>query len=268
MLGLVLKKAVEEYSSNLKVAVSYLLLLVFVLLFVMFEDFYIASGTVFLSYGATLSILLGLIAGLVFLYFFSFLVSLTIYAVRRDIQHMSLDDYWNELMRGAALKIFLLYLGMVAIFFLVSVFGAQYGLVPVVIVAINFVIAFALMYAPQSIVLDEENISGSIVDSLKFILAQPVLAVSTVLIGSILLAIIFAIEFGLDMLALPGNFISLVFVLVLLVPLIEQMKSYSFIMKFELLRSVEYYQSKAKPAERPKKINAVRLREKHFGGKL
>jgi hypothetical protein len=72
----------------------------------------------------------------------------------------------------------------------------------------------------------------------------------------------------LDLAGFPGNFVSLVIVLVLLLPLIEQMKSYSYIMKSDLLRSVEYYQSKAIPAPKPMKINATRLREKNFGGKL
>lgn len=268
MLGLVLKKTAEEYSSNIKVAVSYLLLLVFIFIFVLFQDFYIASGTVSLSYSSSVSVLAGLVIGLVFLYFFSFFVSLTIYSVRRDIQHMSLDEYWNELLRGASLKIFLFYLGLVVLFYAISFAGSQFGIGLPVIAAVDFVIAFALMYVPQSIVLDEESVSFGIGESINFVISQPVFAVSTVVIGSAILAVIFFLEFGLDLAGLPGNFVSLVIVLVLLLPLIEQMKSYSYMMKSDLLRSVEYCQSKAKPAPPPVKINAVRLRERRLGGKL
>ncbi|MFA5357374.1 MAG: hypothetical protein WC308_00410 [archaeon] len=268
MLGLVLKKTAEEYSANIKVAVSYLLLLVFVFIFVLFQDFYIASGTVFLSYSSSVSVLGALLVGLVFLYFFSFFVSLTIYSVRRDVQHMSLDEYWNELLRGSSLKIFLFYLGLAILFYILSVLGLQFGISLSIIAAIDLIVAFVLMYVPQSIVLDEDSISFGIGESIGFVLAQPLLAISAVLIGSFILAIIFFIEFGLDLAGFPGNFVSLVIVLVLLLPLIEQMKSYSYIMKSDLLRSVEYYQSKAIPAPKPMKINATRLREKNFGGKL
>jgi Ca2+/H+ antiporter len=180
---------------------------------------------------------------------------------------MSLDDYLNELMRGSSFKIFLLYLTAAAAFYLVWILGSYFGIGVGAIAAIDFIIAFALMYAPQSIVLDEETIQGSIADSVNFIFSQPILAVATILIGSMILALVFAFESLLDSFALPGAFVTLVLVLVFVLPLIEQMKSYSFIMKFDLLRSVEYYQSQARPSL-PQVINAVRLRERRPGGKL
>ena len=267
MITLVLKKAVEEYRSNFKVAVSFLLLLVFVFLFVFLEDFFITSGTILLNYEFTLTTVAGLLIGIVFLYFFSFFVSITVYSVQRDVQRLDFDAYWNKLMKGAALKIFLLYLVLAVIFFLISSASLTLGLGIGFAVLVNFVISALLMYAPQSIVLDNPSIRHSVRESAHFFINNLAVSIMIILAGSIILAVFFMLEYALGLASLPGNFVSLVLVLLVLVPFIEQMKSYAFVLKFELIGKAEVHQSGAK-RKKKKKVRAVRLREKPRGGKL
>ena len=267
MIALVLKKAVEEYRSNFKVAVSFLLLLVFVFLFVFLEDFFITSGTILLNYEFSLTTVIGLLTGIVFLYFYSFFVSLTVYSVQRDVQRLDFDAYWNHLMKGAAFRIFFVYLVLAIIFFAISSASIYLGLGIGFALLVNFVISALAMYAPQSIILDRASSKDALVESARFFVNNLGVSIAIILVGSILLAVLYAIEFTLTILNLPGNFISIILVLILVVPFIEQMKSYAFVLKFELIGKAEVHQSKVKPKKK-KKITAVRLREKPKGGKL
>ena len=76
MIGVVLKRAVEEYFSNFKVMLSFGVLFLFLAIFALFDQFFFGSGSVFFSLNSNLlGGILGLIVSLVFLYFFSFLNS-------------------------------------------------------------------------------------------------------------------------------------------------------------------------------------------------
>ena len=267
MISLVLSKAVEEYKSNFKVAISFLLLLVFVFLFVFLEDFFITSGTILLNYEISMTTIVGLLIGIVFLYFYSFFVSLTVYSVQRDVQRMDLDSYWNKLMKDSAMKIFFIYLVLAILFFLVSSVSVYLGLGMGFAILINLVISALFMYAPQSIVLDNYSPVYSLKESAYFFINNISVSLAVILVGAVLLFAIYVIEFLLGLFALPGEFVSIILVLLVIVPFVEQMKSYAFVLKFELIGKAEIHQSRMKPKIK-KKINAMRLREQPKGGKL
>ena len=148
MFDVVLKRAVEEYISNLKVMISFRVLFVFLPLFVLFEQFFLNSGTVFFSLNAdVIGGAIGLIVSLVFLYIFSFFISITVYAVHRDVQTLNFDTYWNTLFKDAALKIFFLYLVLAIIFYVVSALGFNFGFLFIALL-INLIISLAVMFAP------------------------------------------------------------------------------------------------------------------------
>ena len=266
MIGLIFRKSVAEYLTNFRVVATLGILLLFLLLFIFFEQFFFTSGTVFLSFNPNVWALLGLAIGIVFLYLFSFFVSLIIYSVRQDVQHFSLDVYWNTLFKSAALKIFALYLVLSIVFYALMFFGLASGY-SAGLLALCFIVSSLLMYAPQSIVLDELTVSESIVESIRFWIKSPAIAGVTVLLSAFLLFVIVFIEFALELVSLPGIAVSLLLILLFLVPFTEQMKSYSFVMKFALIRTSEVNQARHK-ATKVVKIDAVRLHERARGGKI
>ncbi len=151
------------------------------------------------------------------------------------------------------------------IFYIISVIGLLYA--PLLALILILIISTLTMYVPQSIVLDEKSIGESIEDSISFWLSNPVVSLGILVTSSILLFIIFLIEFILDMANLPGIIVSFALVLVVLVPFVEQMKSYSFILKNALIRAPEMHHANYHKSA-PVKLNGTRLREKHPGGKI
>jgi len=266
MIGLILRKAVDEYAANFKVAATLGILLLFLLLFIFFEQFFFSSGTAFLSFNPDVWALLGIAVGVVFLYLFSFFVSLIIYSVRQDVQHFSLDVYWNTLFKSAALKIFVFYLLLAVVFYALMFWGLASGY-SALAALVCFIVSALFMYVPQSVVLDELTVREAMGESAKFWAKNPATGAVTVVLVSFLLLVIVFIELALEMAGLPGIIVSLILTLIFLVPFMEQMKSYSFAMKFELIRTSEVHQARHRPS-RPRRIDAVRLRERAKGGKI
>ncbi|MFA6269150.1 MAG: hypothetical protein WCW13_03990 [archaeon] len=268
MIDVVLKRAIEEYFSNFKVMLSFGVLFLFLPLFAFFQQFFFNSGTVFLSVNTTLFAIIGLIVALVFLYVFSFFVSLTVYSVHRDVQNISFDTYWSVLFKDAALKIFFLYLIFSLVFYLVTILGFNSGLTSLALF-INFVIALAVMFAPQSIVLNSSSIGESVLKSIEFWIETPVTSFAIFVIASILLCLIFLLEFVLDLVGMPGVIVSFFLVMVFLVPFIEQTKSYAYLLRVDLLKSNEVTHARAPRAEKQKLVYSTRLRERpKTGSKL
>ena len=266
MLKFIFNRAVEEYKNNIKVMLSFGVLLVFLVLFVFFEQFVVSSGTAFILFNESILAVVGLLVGLIFLYFFSFFISLTIYSVRRDVQSMSFDEYWTNLMKKVSLKIFVFYLILSVIIFVLSWIGLFFG-IQIITSIICFVLAAILMYVPQSIVLDEASTKFAIHESISFFFKNFVVSAAIIIIGFVVLTVLVTIEFLLELLGLPGMIVSLVLVLIVLVPFIEQMKSYAFVLRCDLIKQPEVHQSQVKP--KPKiKITAVRLREASKKGKI
>ncbi|MEK6959423.1 MAG: hypothetical protein AABW59_05260 [archaeon] len=266
MIQLVLNKAIQEYKENFPVVLSLGALLLFLAVFVMFEQFVLTSGTVLLTFNTDILALIGLAAGIIFLYALSFFSAVVIFGVRRDVQHFSLDVYWNTIMKSAAVKIFLMYLFLSIVVYLLVFSGLFYGY-EFIAILLALIISCIVMYAPQSIVLDEETVFGAVAQSIKFWQANFSLSAVIVLISAVLLAVIMVVELVLDLLSVPGVFVSIALVLLFLLPFIEQMKSYAFVLKFALIRTSEVHQAGHK-APKPVKIDATRMRERHRGGKL
>ncbi len=266
MIKIVLARSLVEYRNNLKVMLSFGMLFIFVILFLFFQQFFLSSGTVFLIFNESILSILGLILGLVFLYFLSFFISLTIYSIKRDVQHMNFDGYWNELMKKSAVKIFLMYFFTSIIVYVLSIIGLYFS-ISLLTAIVSFVIVALVMYVPQSVILDGADLKQAIEESVSFWKNNFLLSVLIILIGSALMFVIVLLEFLLELVLLPGIFLSFILVLVFLVPFIEQMKSYAFVLKFDLIKQPEVLSASLKP--KPKiKIDAVRLREKNKGGKI
>jgi hypothetical protein len=266
MIKLVLTQSVEEYKSNIKVMLSFGVLFVFSFLFLFLNQFFLSSGTIFIAYTESLISILGFILALVFLFFFSFFVSLTVYSIKRDVQHMNFDIYWNQVMKNVSSKVFLYYFFLAVITYVLMLSGLYFGQSLIALIIVLIISALS-MYVPQSVILDETDLRQAIKESLIFWKNNFILSVLILLIGSAFLFIITLIEFALEVLMLPGIIVSFLFVLVFLVPFIEQMKSYAFVLKFNLIKQSEELSAEVKPKPK-KKIDAIRLRQKVKGGKV
>jgi hypothetical protein len=266
MLNIIFKRAIEEYKSNIKVMLSFGILFLFLLLFIYFEQFFLASGTVLLSYNLSIFSFFGFAFALLFLFVFSFFIALTVYSVKRDVQKTVFDDYWRELLRKVSLKIFWFYFLLIIVSFLLFELGYLLGnlFFPSLIVLILFSL---LMYVPQSIILDENSLRESLYESVYFWILNPRVSLAIVLFGSIAVFVFSIIELLLDLFLFPGIIVSFILTLIFLVPFMEQTKSYAFVLKFNLIKQPEVLAAKRKPKPQVK-INAVRLREKVKGGKI
>jgi len=261
MIGVVLKRAVEEYFSNFKVMLSFGVLFLFLAIFALFDQFFFGSGSVFFSLNANLlGGILGLIVSLIFLYFFSFFISLTVYAAHRDVQYVSFDTYWNDLFKDAALKIFFFYLILAILFYAVSSIGFVYGFAFWALL-LNLIIGLIVLYVPQSIVLDQTSVLEAVFRSIEFWSNNFLVSLAIFALATIALVLITVIELVLQSFNLPGVAVSFFLVLVVLVPFFEQTKSYAYLMRNALLKSNEVVHAHAPRIERAKPLYGVRLRE-------
>ncbi|MDD4250670.1 MAG: hypothetical protein PHX27_00580 [Candidatus ainarchaeum sp.] len=266
MIRLILKKSVEEYLSNIKVMFSYGILFIFIILFLFFNQFFFSSGTVHLIYNESILTVFGLLLGLIFLYFFSFFVSLTVYSIKRDVQKVNFDIYWNVLLKNVSIKIFVFYFFLSIFTYAVLLIGVYFNFV-FFAALFALIVSSLLMYVPQSIILDEVELVDSIKESLIFWKNNFVTSVSIIVLGSIILFFITILEFGLELILLPGTIVSFALVLIFLIPFIEQVKSYAFILRFNLIKQSEVLSAQLKP-KKIVKIDATRLREKSKYGKI
>ena len=261
MIGVVLKRAVEEYFSNFKVMLSFGVLFLFLAIFALFDQFFFGSGSVFFSLNANLfGGVLGLIVSLIFLYFFSFFVSLTVYAAHRDVQQVNFDTYWNDLFKDAAIKIFFFYLILAILFYAISSIGFVYGLAFWALL-LNLIIGLIVLYVPQSIVLDQASVLEAVTRSIEFWGSNFLDSLLIFLLATVALFVITLIELILQVMNLPGVAVSFFLVLVVLVPFFEQTKSYAYLMRNDLLKSNEVVHAHAPRIERAKPMYGVRLRE-------
>lgn len=261
LIGVVLKRAFEEYFSNFKVMLSFGVLFIFVAFFSFFDNFFFGSGSVFFSLNSNLVLgLIGVLVSIVFLYLFSFFISLTVYAVHRDVQYIDLDTYWNTLFKDAALKIFVFYLISGIIFYAISSIGFIYGFVFLALL-LNLLIGLVVLFVPQSIVLDETNVIEAVGRSIDFWKSNFIVSFLIFVLASIALILINLIELSLQLINFPGMVVSFFLVLVVLVPFFEQTKSYAYLMRNDLLKSNEVVHARAPRIEKPKPRYGVRLRE-------
>ncbi|MBI4043202.1 MAG: hypothetical protein HY393_00155 [Candidatus Diapherotrites archaeon] len=234
-----LKAAWNAYWNHLKLGVSFGILLVFVLLFLFFENLEITSGSVFSDYavqGISPEVLaVEAVLVLLFLAMYAVLVSLTVLAVRRDYSHLKVEYYLREMIQKFFLKIFFFYTAMILLF-LVLVSGAVYLEWNILLVnAFLLVISLLVLFVPQAIVVDEQSTRHSISSSIEFVFKHFPQYAFVVVVSILLVLLIPALEFVVDQYFLVGRFVSLLLVFVFVIPFIEILKSMVYMMRFSLI---------------------------------
>jgi len=232
--------SVESYRKNFSTVMGFALLLVFVLPFAWISNSYVSSGTVVIDYGfinqSLVESALLLALALVFLFFYSVLVCLMVFAVRKDMSHVKVHYYLGEKIHKFAFKYFRFLAIFTFVALVVSSLISPY--VPGVIINLFlFIASAAFLFLAQTIVVDEESLFSSILSNIDFILKNPGTFVSVMVLGVISVFVLQLVEFAVDYLFFVGNFLSLLVALVVLVPFFEILKTTIYMKRFDIIRN-------------------------------
>ncbi|MCX8189610.1 MAG: hypothetical protein N3F05_00035 [Candidatus Diapherotrites archaeon] len=254
----VISKSFQEYKSNFKICLLFALLLAFVPVFIIpffrvpfFETgITLSSGTILIDYMLSTQAIPIFILALVFLFFYSFLIGLICLAVRRDLSKVKVHFYLKEMVSKFAFKIFGFYAIILALVFIPALILSSISLnLLVAFLVFVFIISIFFMFVPQAIVIDEVSLETALAESASFVRKNPVIALKVVFLMAALLLLVGLIEFILDMVALTGVFgslvasefivgqvISIAITLVFVVPFIEILKTFFYMLKFDLIK--------------------------------
>lgn len=240
---LLLQNSFEQYSANFKTALIFALLLVFVPVFALFQNIYASSGTIFLDYGLLLAPLEILVAETLliafFLLFYSFFVSIIIFSVRKNLSKLKLQVYLHEMIQKFTLRIFVFYVLYSLLLFLLVVGSLAFDLSIFATSLLLFAVSFLLLFVPQAVVIDEEGLRHAVSSNFEFLFHYPLAFVKVLVVGAVLVALLQILEFGLSFVTMFSHYISILLSLVFIVPFIEIMKTYLYMMRFELIKHHE-----------------------------
>ncbi|AJF60706.1 MAG: hypothetical protein QT03_C0001G1226 [archaeon GW2011_AR10] len=240
MVAKLVSRVLKHYSDNFITVLGFAMLLVFVLLFLQLPSNFLSSGSIMLEFSILSENLLEsavlLLSVIVFLLIYSAFVALIVFAVRKDFGKVKLYYYLNEKVYSFAKRYFLFNLGFsAALFVLLSAF--VYLSAPEALTAfVLFVVAALFIFVPQSIVVDEGSIEASILNNFEFIGQNKKYFFLVLAAGIVLVALINLAEFFIDSLFFVGSFITIALSLIVVVPLMEILKTELYTRKFELVK--------------------------------
>ena len=211
----------------------------------MFNLAFVSSGSIFANHdfinAPTLASLVTIVVAVIFMFFYSILVSLMIFAVRNDLSRVKLNYYLTEKIRKFALKVFYFYVALALAMILLNAFLVGIGIPTIFIAGLMLIITLLLMFVPQSIVIDETTVYYAIANNLEFLQKKPVQLLVVAATGIIITLALVLVEFVLDSTFLIGNFLSLIIFMVAVVPFLEVMKSKLYMEKFELVKHTDQF---------------------------
>ena len=233
----------EEYITNYRIALGFGILLVFVIFFAQFSGLYISSGSIFMEYNLMqqnfFTILPQIGAILIYLAMFSTFVTLLVFAVKNDLNVTKRIYYFTEKMQKFGARVFVFYAIMIAALSLLGALLIAGGASTVVTALILLVVSLPFIFVVQALIVEECSLRNAILYNFEFISENIDTAVYVIVISAALLAGLQIAEFYFDSFALSGKFVSLLIMLVLIVPLIEILKTVAYIVqKFTILNKV------------------------------
>lgn len=237
-----LVSALEEYASNIKLSIAFGILLIFIIFLMQFSNIYVSSGSVFIEYNLLaqnpFALIAEFIAIIVALAMFSVFLTLIIFAVKNDLSATKKTYYLMEKLQKFGVKIFTFYLVFIIALAVLGTLLISAGLPLSITTLVLLAISLPFVFVPQSIVVDESGIANSILYAAEFINAHFFAYLSVLVIGAALVAGMQLIEFAFDTLFLSGRFVSLLLMLIVIVPLLEVLKTGVYVTKkFELIKA-------------------------------
>ncbi len=233
----------KSYANNFPTALAFSLLLVFLLPFSWLSNAMVSSGTVMIGYGflkePILESLLLLVLALAFLFFYSTLICLMVLSVRRDLSHVKMNYYLSEKIHKFGYK----YFRFLAIFTVIAAILAAILVefsVPVLLINLALLVFSAVfLFLPQTIVVDEESLGASVLSNWAFIAKDPLSFIYVLFLGTLAVFLLAILEFAVDSVFPVGNYLSLIIALLVLVPLLEVVKTQIYMKRFSLIARYE-----------------------------
>ncbi|MFH1752395.1 MAG: hypothetical protein ABH821_05670 [archaeon] len=237
---MVFRSALMHYKDNFPIALSFAILLVFVVVFDLLSNTFISSGSIFWEYNFSLlhifDYLVSILTILLFLLAFSFFSSVIIFNTKESIHFFELKEKTREKIKSFTIKIYVYYLFLVLI--LVGLSYLLYTLfVPFwIITIIAGIISVSLFFVPQSIIIDEDSLRRSISHNFHFIRTHFSYLLIVFVIALVLVFIVGLIEFALNSYSYLGKYVGLFLNLVIVIPLIEIFKTQFYLRKHDLAK--------------------------------
>ncbi|MCD6434056.1 MAG: hypothetical protein J7L14_00410 [Candidatus Diapherotrites archaeon] len=231
-----LKAALEKYNENLKAALAFAILLIFMPVFYILNSTTITSTNIFWNYIANPGeLMFSVMAIFAFFAIASALHATIIFATKKSLAEAREQSFIAELPRYS-LQIFLYYVLVTMLCFgIVMLFPT----LPTIVIAI--ILFVFLMFVPQSIVVEENNLLTAILNSAEFVKKNSLLTIWIVVVCSLLTVLAAVFEFALDIIfyalniELKGAIFSAIIILLFVIPYTETLKSIAYMKKFELL---------------------------------
>jgi len=244
MESVFLSKSFSFYLKNVKASIIFALLLVSVVFFASFSNFFVGSGTIFFSYSLTLpelSVLAVQLTGIMlFLLFYSFFVTVIVFSVRKELSTVRLSYYLTEAIRRFSFKLFAFFAFFSIAMYLLQLLFLSIGFPAWLSSIILLLLASAFIFVPQAIVVDEEALLHSFLTNFDFIRKNPKTVLFVMVIGAVLLAVLQLLEFGIDRMLLLGNYFSLFIMVFFIQPFMETLKTYLYmVQRFDLIKEHE-----------------------------
>ena len=243
-----LSNSFKLYQENFKVALLFSVLIIFASILSYFFNMTFTSAAVFWNYSLAYEpiLLLGeVIALLLFLFAYSFLLCLLVLLVQRELGYFDFEFTFYNLLDKFVKKVFWFFVIYTLLMALIGYLVISFSLNISIATLLKFLISLAFLFVPQSLIVDKRNYSQAIEDSIKFIAINPSLTLLVLIVGSFIVAVLLLIEFLIDLIT-PGIFagrvISFLILSFFLVPFLEILKTYVYMLKFNLIHGPEKIQ--------------------------
>ncbi len=243
-----IQQVFRQYKENLKLSLSFSILLVFIFFFLRFSNIALLNGTLFFDYSfAPLGlevIVAEMLAGFVFIAMYSILLTLLLLAVRNDLSHIKVRFYLREMVQKFFVTVFLYFVLLSVLFVALVTIGVWFSLPLIWINLILLILSLSLIFVPQSLVVDEKPISESIQSNWYVIRSHPMDFLLVVVISMVAVGILPLIEAGVDYFVYAGRYVTVLLMFVVIIPFIEILKTILYMNRFELVRGHEYARKK------------------------
>ncbi|MEK6820931.1 MAG: hypothetical protein AABY11_00845 [archaeon] len=252
----------RQYRSNLKLSLSFSILLVFVFFFLRFGNMALFNGTVFFDYSFSVIsieiVLAQIIAGVTFIAMYSILLTLLLLSVRNDLSHIKVRYYLREMVQKFFVKMVVYFVALSALFVIVVSLGLWAGVPVVWLNLLLLVLSLSLIFVPQSLVIDEKPILEAVQTNWYVIRSHPKDFFLVLVLGTVLVSILPLLEAWIDSFIYAGRYVTILLMFVVIIPFLEILKTILYMNRFELVRGHEYAKKKhaglrgfQKTAQRP-----------------
>lgn len=241
----VVRRAWQVYRENLKPGLVFVFLFLLLPVLALFAPATaLASGTFFAEYGwpGALQAVALLALAAAALAVFSFALTLVVLGVRRSLSRVRHPRQVPELARVFVSKVFVFFALYSAGFYALSLALLAAGVPFPLAAGALFLLALPFLYVPQALVVEEASLAHGVEAGVRFALQNPRYVGVAVAVGAALLALAVLAGFLLNAVfleALPGRYVAMLLVLAGVVPFVEALKTYQYMMRFDLIRRSE-----------------------------